>query len=141
MNGYVTDAEHVHHRNRRRDDNRAANLEHLSADDHWHRHASPHADETIRRYVSGETLESIAQDLSCDASSLSRLIKRNGVEARKSQDYRKDLSPDRMDQVRQMHSRGIRVGSMMVCLGVGRPQIQRAMDSMGLPNFRAGRPL
>lgn len=137
VDGYVTDAEHVHHKNRRRDDNRPENLEHVTAEQHHEHHASPRTEYVLRRYAEGATTVAIAEELGGDASAIWRLLRRRGVQTRPPWGYWPE--PDR-EGVAFLHAAGVRPARMARTLGVGRVAVERVMDELGLPRFPMGSP-
>lgn len=83
FNGRVTDAEHVHHVNRDRADNRPSNLRPLSADDHALEHAAiPWWAQAAMLYTQGLSTYEVGEKLSRNPATVYRALKRMGVQIR-----------------------------------------------------------
>jgi hypothetical protein len=139
---YVTTAEHVHHRNHRRDDNAPENLEPLTSQTHWERHASAKADRCIEFYREGYGTVAIGRIVGLDGSSVYRLLQRRRViQPRKVRAaiYTTPLPSD--EQLREWHAAGVRVGPMVEMAGVCRKRLEARLGELGLPRFPPGNPL
>lgn len=139
VDGRVTTAEHVHHRNRRRDDNRPENLAHLSAAEHAIEHAADddRNAEIVRLYGAGISTMKIAAQFDLNNTTVRKVLLAAGLRLRKPSSYASRLD---LDRVRELHAAGVRVRRMAVLLGAGPERINRALDQLGLPRFRTGRP-
>lgn len=118
--------------------NRPEDFGQLPAAEHAVRHGNARRlpDEHIADlYLSGMTQPEVAAFLGCNAGAVSRSLKRSGVKARQRPSAYADRSV-----VREMHARGIRVQRMAQILAIPRTAVEDALDEMGLPRFRAGRP-
>lgn len=135
--GVVTDAPHVHHRNENRGDNEPGNLEPLTATEHRRRHRTIDRVEAVRRYEAGETTVVIAAGLGCSASTLSRVLRAEGVTMRHESVHKIPVDEERL---RELHGQGVRVPGIAAALGVPEPSVRRAMRERGLAAFPAGRP-
>jgi len=83
FNGRVTDAEHVHHVNHDRADNRPSNLRPMSADDHALEHAAiPWWAQAAMLYTQGLSTYEVGEKLSRNPASVYRALKRMGVPIR-----------------------------------------------------------
>lgn len=133
--GAVTTAEHVHHLNHDRTDNRPENLEPLSAWEHYMEHASPYADEAIRLYQEGLSAGAVAEKIGIQRGQVYAFLEVRGIPRRKVSDYR---PTDRDDQIRDLHSQGIRPAEIAERLETSPIQVRRALDRMGVPRARKG---
>lgn len=107
---HVTTAEHVHHKNRKRDDNRPENLEHLTVEEHQAEHYA----EDRRRimpaaqlYLSGLSTTQVGERLGVDPSCVSRMLQRAGVPTRPSSSYAKPIDADEIVR-RYLSGQGVR---------------------------------
>lgn len=138
VDGHVTTAEHVHHINGDRTDNRPENLAFLTATEHLgHAHGSAIAAEAIPRYLAGEPATTIARSLGCDVSAVYHVLRVQGIARREPNAYRPPLDDALL---RQWHSEGVRVMEMIRRTGRGRDAIERRLGELGLPLFPPGRP-
>lgn len=110
IDGRVTTAEHVHHRNHVRDDNRPENLEHLTAEEHFQEHTAAdkaRARQAARLYRDGLTTIQVAEEIGVGAPCVSRMLQRQNVATRSKSHYAKPLDED--DIVRRyLAGQGIR---------------------------------
>jgi hypothetical protein len=94
VDGFVTRAEHVHHKNRIRHDNRPENLEHLTADEHREEHRAESLERARRmavRYEAGRSIIQIAKEFGVDNSVVCRRLNDLGVKMRTTSDYAKPI--------------------------------------------------
>lgn len=138
FDGVVTDAEHVHHVNGDRTDNRRENLRRLTAREHADEHAADHAAEIADRYKAGESSTVLGVAFGIHPSAVTRLLDRRGIARRTPAENRRARID--YDAIRLMHAQGIRVAPMAALLGLHREVVTRALDELGLPRFRPGRP-
>lgn len=88
QDGIVVAAEHVHHINGDRSDNRPENLEYLDAKTHQaHHHHRIHLDEIGRLYGNGLKMREVAEELGTSIEYVCRLMAENGIESRDPADY------------------------------------------------------
>ena len=138
VDGRVTTAEHVHHRNHKRDDNRPENLAHLTAEQHAAEHADSKRDaEIVSLYQQGWSTVRLGSRFNLNPSSVRKALLRSGVALRSPSDY---VQPVELERVKQLHGEGVRAQRMASMLGVGVERINRALDELGLPRFAPGRP-
>lgn len=138
FDGKTTTAEHVHHINHVRDDNRPENLRPMTAAEHRLEHdpSEVHA-EVVKLYKSGLTTIQVGELVDMSSSWVSRIIAENGVDARKPRDYEPPID---LDLIRLWHSQGVRASEMMRRTRRGRQSIYEAFDQLGLPRFGSGNP-
>jgi len=137
IDGRVTTAEHVHHMNHVRDDNRPENLEHLTQAEHSERHASEVEGEAVRLYLAGHSTLTVGERVGITAGAVSRLLARCGVTARPNSAYYPDVD---LDRLRSLHASGVKMGPMARELGVGHTRVRDALIDLGLPLPGPGRP-
>lgn len=86
FNGMVTGADHVHHRNGAKGDNRAENLSPLSTSEHTHIHSTLRhrfdREEAARLYEGGETTLTLAERYGVNPGNISRGLRIAGVKMR-----------------------------------------------------------
>lgn len=139
FDGFVTMAEHVHHINHNRSDNRPENLVEMTASEHFKQHRR-HADEEIAALylAGGVTVQQIGESLDLDASQVSRSLKRSGVQVMRGTEWTK-AKVDADDVIRRFKD-GERPGAIADALGVSRTPIDRILREAGIPPHRPGRP-
>lgn len=135
--GVVTDAEHVHHENHRRDDNRPENLKGLSASEHRRRHQVIDRPYAVKLYREGASTTEVARRLGTHAGNVSRILRDEGVKARRKSDYAAQVDRPRLLQA---WSRASSAREVAESIGVSVPVAYRLMCAHGLPPFPPGRP-
>lgn len=138
VDGQVTTAEHVHHKNRIRDDNRPENLEYLDSQSHSTRHRSVDRAEVVRRYESGQSIVDLSLSMGRDTGALSRILRAEGVQMRTTSDYAARVDPDALRS--ECAKSGVRVPQVAEALGLTEAQVRRLMRVHGVPSFPAGNP-
>ncbi len=138
--GFVVDAEHVHHRNHDPADNRPVNLQPMTALEHAELHADDrrapwHA--IARMYEDGLTQPQIAERLGCNNATVSRALKRVGVKARPTRArYPLPSEPVVRSAYASVHS----APELAKALGIAVNTARVALRTYGLPPFPPGRP-
>jgi HNH endonuclease/Homeodomain-like domain len=131
IDGHVTTAEHVHHVNHVRTDNRPENLRHVTAAEHHDEHPSVYAEECVRLYAEGRNTTEIAKRLSINPATVYRLLKARGV-AFRDRNERRRVSVDEA-RLRELHQQGLSTLQIAKALGHERTVVRRLMKALGLP--------
>lgn len=140
LDGRVTTAEHVHHKNRDKTDNRPENLEHLTADEH----AAEHGQEALARrrvivdmYERGQSIPTISKVIGMDTGAISRHLAAAEVETRTKADY---CNPLDSGAVAEAYSSGIGIKALARRYRVDVKRIRTAIEAEGVALRRPGRP-
>jgi hypothetical protein len=80
VDGRITDAPHVHHRNGQRHDNRPDNLAHVSELDHHAAHARFDIEDAICKFRAGASYTDLAAEYGVDRTSVLRRFQRRGLD-------------------------------------------------------------
>ena len=139
IDGVITQAEHVHHRNRRRDDNRPANLQPLSATAHAEEHgraARLRGNRVTRLYQQGLSTAAIGKRLQLHPSRVVRILRQRGVTPRTTTDYAR-----RFDAVELVARYEAGQGATRIArdLGISYERVQRALAEAGCRRRGSGR--
>lgn len=129
---------HVHHENRQRADNDAANLVALTPGDHRAEHESRYAAQAVDLYESGRSTTDIAKLLGIDSSHVYRLLIRRGVAIRSRADRRR-TALDVPEIRRLMRDEGWTPAEIARVYDLGVEQVRRVLREAGL-RARSGRP-
>jgi len=139
FDGRVSMAEHVHHINFIRDDNRRENLLEVTVDEHQ----AIHRAEDRRRhremkvlYESGKTTTEIADLMGTNHGNVYRALVRRGATIRTATDYAKQL-PTQQIIARFTAGEGAKLISRD--LGVSYERVIRELESNGIPKRKCGR--
>jgi hypothetical protein len=138
-NGVVTTAEHVHHRNRQRDDNRRSNLRPLSAAEHKAEHgkeARARAAQVVRLYAEGLTSTAIGRRVKLDPSRVVRILQAAAVTARTTSDY---AGPIDQADVLARYQAGQGYSRIGHDLGVSLDRVKAVIVSSGVKTRGPGR--
>lgn len=139
VDGKVTTAEHVHHINGIKDDNRPANLAFITKSEHSSLHNRVEYDETAacEMYLSGASSIATGKAFGVSSASILRMLDRRGIGRRRT------CEPVAIDYaaVEDMYQRGVRGMAMMRQLKVGRKTLARAFRELGLQPFPSGMPV
>ncbi|NUS00404.1 MAG: hypothetical protein HOV67_34710, partial [Kribbellaceae bacterium] len=139
VDGHVTTAEHVHHRNRVRDDNRPENLEHLTAEEHGEEHRAESLERAQRmaaRYEAGRTIPQLAREFELDTSTVCRRLADLGVSTRTMSDYAKPIDEK---QVLAEYAKGRGYKAIGRELGVSLARVRAVVERSGVPLRGPGR--
>lgn len=140
VDGRVVEAEHVHHRNHDRADNRPENLEPLSADEHSlihadHRRTVDRAT-VVQLYLSGMSQPEVATALGCDNATVCRVLQTEGVASRNVRE--RHPYPTR-DQAESAHRASTSAAQMAAHLNIPTRRARAVLAHYGLPSFKPGR--
>jgi hypothetical protein len=136
VDGHVTTAPHVHHRNGIRDDNRPENLEPITPAKHGAEHRTLDWDEICRLYRAGLSTNAVARQVGTDSAHIYRVLVRQGVSIRTTVDYCPQPSHD---EVLRAHAASRCAREVADRLGVTITQARRIMRLHGVPSFPNGR--
>lgn len=138
----VVDAgQHVHHKNRRRADNRPENLVPLTPSEHAAIHAEAarkfDRDAASRMYRAGLSTTAIAARLGVHHVTIARGLRDIGITMRPRIRYVVRLDATR---VRSLHEAGLRAPAIARVLGSTREIVERHLRDLGLTPHPPGRP-
>lgn len=139
VDGYVTQAEQVHHKNRVRHDNRPENLEHLTAEEHMEEHraeAIARARQMSERYEAGQTIIQIGEEFGIDHSAVCRRLNDLGTNMRTASDYAKPIDEA---AVLAEYQKGRGYKAIGRELGVSLARVRAIVEGSGLPFRGPGR--
>lgn len=136
-NGVVVDAQHVHHRNGDKLDNRPENLEFISARDHQSHHHPRSTDraEVVRLYLSGLSTPMVAERLGTFPGNVSRILAESGIAARSTH----VLSPDEERAAADALRSGVRASTVCESFQISRSTLGRIQRDHGV-RLPVGRP-
>lgn len=141
VDGHVTTAEQVHHRNRNRADNRPENLEHLIADEHQaeHKHEARERRERVAElYADGLSVPQIAHLLGVHDSCVTRHLQAKQVSTRKRRAaYRPEFD---LAEVAQAYAEGRSIKSLARQYRMDAGEMRKLIAGTGTPIRRPGRP-
>jgi hypothetical protein len=139
IDGRHTTAEHVHHVNHVRDDNRPENLQQMTAAEHRkiHReHALSQYLEWRDMYEAGSSTIEVAAAFGTHAGNVYRGLVHAGATIRKKTDYAKPLP---LASITARYQAGEGATSIAKSLGVSYDRVQRALANQGINRRGAGR--
>lgn len=129
----------VHHVNRDRSDNRPANLQIVTPEEHGEEHRVVDYRTATDQYVSGRSTLVVAAELGVSHSTVNRALSVSGVDRRTISEAKRVAVDD--ERLIRLHSTpGYRVPQIANALGVGAGVVRRRMRELGLPSFPPGRP-
>lgn len=140
VDGYITDAEHVHHKNRVRDDNRPENLEFLSADEHADEHgreSHERALEMAALYEQGLSIIELGRRFSLDTGAISRRLRDVGVV---TAPFRRDARPVDREELARLYAGGRSVQSLASQFHITSARVSEEVKAAGGTMRRPGRP-
>jgi hypothetical protein len=132
------DAEHVHHRNGIKTDNRPENLERISTLDHGERHSCINIHEASDLYASGWSLPRLGAFYGVHSSSVLRSLRARGVKFRTPAEGRRALRPVDETMLRTYADAGLGVRSIALLMGETRSVIKARFRALGIPLRRPG---
>lgn len=133
----VTTAAHVHHINRRRDDNRPENLLAVSTAEHGEHHRSVDDEDIRRRYLAGETTINLGRAYGVDPSVISKSLKRTGTKGRHGGQY---LTRVEARDVAWRYLSGHSLESLADYYDTSVGVIVARLNELGVKRRRVGRP-
>jgi hypothetical protein len=139
VDGRHTTAEHVHHINHVRDDNRPENLQELSAAEHrsLHRkHALEQYAEWQAMYEAGRTTTEVAAAFGTNAGNVYRGLMQVGASVRKKTDYGKPIP--RAAVIARYRS-GEGAASIAKSLGLSYVRVRKTLEAEGIQRRGVGR--
>jgi hypothetical protein len=139
VDGRITTAEHVHHKNRDRADNRPENLEHLSVEEHQAEHQAESAERAARmaeRYREGRSILQVSREFGIDSGATYRRLAAEGVEMRKKIDYAKPIDAER---VLAEYAAGRGYKAIGRELGVSVARVRKIVEQSSVPLRGPGR--
>lgn len=139
IDGRNSMAEHVHHRNFIRDDNRRENLQEVTVKEHQ----AIHRAEDRRRhremkalYEAGKTTTEIAELMGTNHGNVYRALVRQSASIRTATDYAKPIPTA---EIIKRFKGGEGVSSIRRDLGISHDRIQRELEANGIPRRKPGR--
>jgi hypothetical protein len=138
--GFVVDAEHVHHDNHVPSDNRQDNLIPLTAAEHLALHGVERRkdwDKVVDLYRQGCAIPEISRLLGRNPGNVSRILAWSGVEIRPVS-HRYPM-PSRQDVERE-YPLHVSAASLAQALGCKVTTVRRALKTYGLPSYPVGNP-
>lgn len=136
---HVTTAEHVHHLNHDKSDNRPENLRPITATDHaLEHHKVLDDDEVARRYLAGETTLELGEALGVTPSAITRSLQRSGTPARHYAGNR--LTHIDAHAVARLYLAGHSLDAVAEIIGTSRQVVITRLDELGIKRRRGGRP-
>jgi len=139
VDGYVTTAEHVHHKNHVKHDNRPGNLAHLTAADHALAHSDelePLRDRAVTLYQTGHSTTEVGRILGVNHGTVSRWIGRKGKKARTRARY---VSPLDMRTILRRYQSGEGYASLARSAGVSTGRMRSLISQAGIELRGVGR--
>lgn len=85
----------------------------------------------VARYLNGETLREIAEDVGVDRATLTKWVRESGQKIRKGGRY-KHLTAEDIDSIRILYERGRSVDYLSHLFGLSRPIMTRKMKDAGI---------
>lgn len=138
FDGRVTAAAHVHHRNGVKSDNRTENLEPVTTAEHAAHHRAVDRDQVVRLYLSGLSMPRVAQAVGADHGYISRILRAEGVRARRKRDYAPHVARDALVAAAADET-VTRARDLAERFDVPLPTIYRLMREYGIPPFDPSR--
>lgn len=139
IDGHNSTAEHVHHKNFVRDDNRPENLQEVTVKEHQ----AIHRAEDRRRhremkdlYEAGKTTTEIAELMGTNHGNVYRALVRQGATIRTATDYAK---PVPTAEVIRRFKAGEGVSSIRKDLGISHERVTRELEANGVQRRKPGR--
>ena len=139
IDGRVTTARHVHHRNGDTTDNRPENLQPVNPTEHRREHSHVDYEKAWRLYKSGLSTIEVGKWLGCNPATISRGLRDRGHKLRDSGTGRRlDLDSRRIVALFLAGESPQRIGTI---LGVSDTPIRRILRNSGIQPRSVGRPV
>lgn len=135
--GVVVDAEHVHHRNHKKDDNSPGNLAPLTAAEHARKHLIIDRAAVVRLYESGMSTQKVAERVGTNRGNVSRMLREEGIAPRRKADYSPSVSEEDLRAARSGFGSAPQIARHF---GVPLSTIYRLMREYGIAAYPIGRP-
>jgi hypothetical protein len=133
----------VHHKNRRKDDNRPNNLQVLTVAEHRWLHGQikrkVNVREAVALYEAGATTPALAKRYDTDQGTISRALRDAGAKMRTAAETVTAGDPS-ADEVWAAVREARSAADLSATLGVTRPVMRRLMRKYGVPAFPPGAP-
>jgi len=141
VNGRVTDAQHIHHRNHRRTDNRSDNLQPVTSKQHRQAHSkySPFYEEWAELYRQGWTTTQIGDKYGTNNGTVYRRLRDVGVTPRTVGEAKR--LPLDVDRIVAMFESGMSPRSIGKHFGCSDSPIRNRLAERGIPPRPPGRPV
>ena len=138
VDGMVTTAGNVHHRDYNRQNNHPDNLLYLSPLEHQHHHRDIDRRKVVEYYQRGLSTPEVGRALGCHHSQVYRILVSEGVTVRSiSEALQLNIDPG---LVARLHNAGVRARRIAKALKCSATPIERLIDDLGLEPHRDGRP-
>jgi hypothetical protein len=142
IDGRVTTAVNVHHRNHDRSDNRPENLVELTPKEHRLAHSGIDYAAAWERYSEGFSTTEVGEEFGINAATLSRRFRDLGYQLRSVGEGERSVSRRGLDEGRvvELHMAGLPAPRIAADLGTTPTIVRAIIRERGLPRRPVGRP-